>query len=715
MIRLIIVIFCFLIIQDVRAQKLNFSDLDHIPEYFSNTAFYWSNNDCWVLPSAPRLGTGASVPTGNILAYSFYGEDFKYEYLDSHVPRSFEYINDSLIIGASFDKLYLLSPNGITEIYSQENNERILKVFPTFNNNVSYYTDQGIYHSSDFGVTFAMIETFNNSFFLQSDLYSETYYSLFFDGTKYQFQERDTSFNLITSIDLNYEPYSFTILNDTIYISGTDKIIRHKTISETTFNLKFIPELGESAIPKIYDNQLFIYKFREKQILKLNNDLEIIELINIQSNNFLLSERGNELFFYTNLERFKPTSLSPLIIDTVMVDATATDLKGFEIVGDDLTAVTPTGIYHTEINNSQWIESETEDSVGHGGIQLISFDNLIVYTSGELLKSVDNGISFQQINSPTMGPSYSYGDTTISIGFQVCSDLGQSAVTLISPDGGDSWPVEIESPRCFSKRFHTVTDDRVYFYNQDQSYALGPGNAIYSWFAYYDRNDKRFVYVGGDRDIMPFIPTSSNQFTEKNVCFYVSPEEIFYANPLKDNISGYHSLDRGETWIETTDSPMGRIYPTPDSTGTIVIQNDPDGKRGTKFYVRYDEAQPYVELDINIDLPPIEYLKYTSDGRMIVASEKGYFYISDGITSTIDDVREALTALTIYPNPTTDILYIRSEYSISLIDIMDFNGRSVYVSKATESVDMSAWNTGVYLVSAILGDGRQITRKVVKM
>jgi hypothetical protein len=126
-------------------------------------------------------------------------------------------------------------------------------------------------------------------------------------------------------------------------------------------------------------------------------------------------------------------------------------------------------------------------------------------------------------------------------------------------------------------------------------------------------------------------------------------------------------------------------------------------------------TQPYVELDINMDLPPIEYLEYTSDGRMIVGSEIGFFFITDGITSTIDEIRESQTLLHIYPNPTSDILHIQSEYDIEQVEIMDSQGRSVYVSKRRDSVDMSAWNTGVYLVSVKLIDGRRVTRKVLKI
>jgi hypothetical protein len=131
--------------------------------------------------------------------------------------------------------------------------------------------------------------------------------------------------------------------------------------------------------------------------------------------------------------------------------------------------------------------------------------------------------------------------------------------------------------------------------------------------------------------------------------------------------------------------------------------------------VRYDVTQPYVEINVSPDLPPIEYLKYTSDSRMIVASESGFFFITDGITNTIEEIRESQTSLRIYPNPTSDILHIQSENDIKHIDIMDSQGRSVYVSKRADLVDISSWNTGVYIMSVVLDDGQRVTRKVIKM
>ena len=131
--------------------------------------------------------------------------------------------------------------------------------------------------------------------------------------------------------------------------------------------------------------------------------------------------------------------------------------------------------------------------------------------------------------------------------------------------------------------------------------------------------------------------------------------------------------------------------------------------------LNYDVTQPYVELDINIDLPPIEYLKYTSDGRMIVASESGYFYISDGITSAIDEIRNQQAAVVIYPNPTEDIIHISSEYDIQKVEVMDYNGRSIYVTYDDDTVDMSEWNSGFYLLRLTTDSSRIITKKIFKL
>jgi hypothetical protein len=308
----------------------------------------------------------------------------------------------------------------------------------------------------------------------------------------------------------------------------------------------------------------------------------------------------------------------------------------------------------------------------------------------------------------------------------MCDEFIPGFTSLITSDGGESWqPLSSGEPPCFKKRHLTITKDRIYMYDHDQSYALGPGVAIYSWFGYFDRNRQEIRMIEPDRSL-PFVTQAQNEFGERAVYFYVSPDETFYMNPARlpfgegsrDSI-GYYSKDFGQSWIATPDVPWGRIYPTPDSLGTLVVQNS-GPKDSPRFFVRYDVTQPYEELTVTpSDLPPVDYLLYNSQEQMIIASESGHFNIADGITSAVEEVRaEQLGGLKVWPNPASHEITVQhlGEHiqEVSIYDLMGKAVRSVYSGESKAlNIDVSGLSAGVYYVQSKAINGKRIVKQLV--
>ena len=701
-------------INGINAQSLDFSEMDHVPEYDIRLPFRCTEGECWIIPN--------TLEDEKYLIASFNGSEYTRFDFETDVPTQFVEIAENIVLGRSRSGLYKFTAANVEEIeIVLANDEDIRSILPSRSDGILLSTNRGLYRSIDNGDTFQNIEIWPFEWRLRNSIIAnDVIYSLRddVDNNISYIESRNKEGLLLNEKQLDIIPRNITIKEDQIYISENgQKSLLKMRLDFSDMQINTYSELGVFNEVYNYNDSIIIYSFRESLISYLNDVNAIEALSELSSTNPLnfANRQNNEFYVYSEAEILIPTSLLPLQFDTIIPDATATKINDLKTYKNNIYVQTDNAFYALEDN--EWIERQQGGlrfEVDHAGNVLVDGPDT---GPDEIWYSTDNAISFEKlpIDFTITTKMINYNDTTLVTGRQNCSEFNNASISGRTTDGSMTWDTDIiESPPCFEQRFTTITQDRVYVYDRDQSYALSPGNAIYSWFGYYDRVEKEFVMIEPD-PTLPFVATLPTQFFNDNVSFYVSPDEVFYMNPLKDNVSGYHSLDRGETWIETPDSPTGRIYPTADSTGTLVLQNDPDGKLGTKFYVRYDETQPYVEINVSPDLPPIEYLKYTSDGRMIVASETGYFYISDGITSTIDDVREAQTALNVYPNPVTDVLHIRSEYSINQVDVVDFNGRSIYVAKSSNSIDMSAWNTGVYLVSVVLNDGRRLTRKVVRM
>ena len=82
------------------------------------------------------------------------------------------------------------------------------------------------------------------------------------------------------------------------------------------------------------------------------------------------------------------------------------------------------------------------------------------------------------------------------------------------------------------------------------------------------------------------------------------------------------------------------------------------------------------------------------------------FNANNDFPNSIDEVSENVK---IYPNPFTDVLYLKEEEKIEVRDIL---GKMIYYSVSANRIQTSTWDTGVYFIS--LKDKNQSV-KVIKI
>jgi len=65
--------------------------------------------------------------------------------------------------------------------------------------------------------------------------------------------------------------------------------------------------------------------------------------------------------------------------------------------------------------------------------------------------------------------------------------------------------------------------------------------------------------------------------------------------------------------------------------------------------------------------------------------------------------------ISIYPNPATDNVIVKSDFTITNIEVLNYIGQTVYtkqnVSEKTVKVNVANFNTGVYFVKVTTTDG----------
>jgi hypothetical protein len=83
-------------------------------------------------------------------------------------------------------------------------------------------------------------------------------------------------------------------------------------------------------------------------------------------------------------------------------------------------------------------------------------------------------------------------------------------------------------------------------------------------------------------------------------------------------------------------------------------------------------------------------------------------------TLGIDETSGNHPTVSIYPNPVTDILYIQSAKAVS-VTISTMDGRMIGQYEKVQSINMSDYAAGVYLLRITDREGRLLsTEKIVK-
>ncbi|PQA90569.1 hypothetical protein B0A69_19770 [Chryseobacterium shigense] len=98
--------------------------------------------------------------------------------------------------------------------------------------------------------------------------------------------------------------------------------------------------------------------------------------------------------------------------------------------------------------------------------------------------------------------------------------------------------------------------------------------------------------------------------------------------------------------------------------------------------------------------------------------QQGDVYLSvymQGKSSAVLDVKDIKTVdVSIYPNPTSDFVNIRSKEDIASISLFSIDGKKLAETHKENRIDLSPFNTGIYFVTIVLKDGITFKHKIIK-
>jgi len=94
----------------------------------------------------------------------------------------------------------------------------------------------------------------------------------------------------------------------------------------------------------------------------------------------------------------------------------------------------------------------------------------------------------------------------------------------------------------------------------------------------------------------------------------------------------------------------------------------------------------------------------------LTAGQESFMFSTLGIDDTIEET----ISVSIYPNPTSEYINIKTEIEINNIELFDITGKQVLKTRRTNVINISHLQNGIYLIKIVSDKGSVIKRLVIK-
>ena len=353
--------------------------------------------------------------------------------------------------------------------------------------------------------------------------------------------------------------------------------------------------------------------------------------------------------------------------------------------------------------------------------------DILVGTSGENNSSgqiVDVSLVLFQNIGDAENPAYSMIDDDF-LDFSINSDFSTDPTPTVGDLDGDGDDDLIVGD----------SQGKLYYYEN----TAGPGNAAIFAQAVYPYGDidvgsivEPYIFDYNDDGLGDlFIGEKASNSNEGigNVNYFENIGEIGAPEFNVDVLAGNNTPTFG--YIDTkTVGTSGNSAPCPFYAGDKLYlmcgthdgflqlyDCDPEDPNVTCDTIDLEFGNIYEGDQTSIDLDDID-----ADGflEIVVGNKRGGFAIYNTIINldgTISNIEESLVAQTevkIYPNPSTDVLYVESDFEISDYNVSNIYGKRIFGgSLKNNKLNIANLPQGVYFVSFKIGN-EVVVKKVMK-
>ncbi|WP_083997305.1 GEVED domain-containing protein [Chryseobacterium angstadtii] len=162
--------------------------------------------------------------------------------------------------------------------------------------------------------------------------------------------------------------------------------------------------------------------------------------------------------------------------------------------------------------------------------------------------------------------------------------------------------------------------------------------------------------------------------------------------------------DAGEAYFVTSDFAGGTGATVTANKNIVVPATAALGN--TRMRVKYQFNSSTTSVRAELSNPCTDLNEGQAEDYMII--------VQKNVLATSDVNADNKADITVYPNPFKDILKISDIKNVQTIVVTDISGRQVKTLKASNEINLSDLNSGLYLISLHMEDGSIKTLKAIK-
>lgn len=126
-------------------------------------------------------------------------------------------------------------------------------------------------------------------------------------------------------------------------------------------------------------------------------------------------------------------------------------------------------------------------------------------------------------------------------------------------------------------------------------------------------------------------------------------------------------------------------------------------------------TQYILDLDAYVNQSIYIAIHHSSNDKFILCLDN--FYVYADLQNSVQEL-ESNSAVSIYPNPTSDLLTVKAENAITSLTIYDASGKLIYTENSSSNqqqiqLDLNAYPLGFYVLDVLI-DGKNIRKKFIK-